>query len=41
VAEAVVYVDGMNIHHGLKAEYCQKYPWLDLYALAAQGYGDP
>jgi len=32
----VVYVDGMNLYHGLKAKYGRKFLWLDLYALAAQ-----
>jgi hypothetical protein len=36
VREAVIYVDGMNLYHGLKAKYGRKYLWLDLYALAGQ-----
>lgn len=36
VGNAVVYVDGMNLYHGLKAKYGRKYLWLDLHALAAQ-----
>ena len=33
---AVVYVDGMNLYHGIKAKHGRKYLWLDLYALAVQ-----
>jgi hypothetical protein len=36
VADVVVYVDGMNLYHGLRAKYGHKYLWLDLYALATQ-----
>jgi hypothetical protein len=36
VSNAVVYVDGMNLYHGIKAKYGRKYLWLDLYALAAR-----
>lgn len=36
MSEAVIYVDGMNLYHGLKAKYGRKYLWLDLYALASQ-----
>jgi hypothetical protein len=36
VSNAVVYVDGMNLYHRLKAKHGRKYLWLDLYALASQ-----
>jgi NYN domain len=36
VGQAVVYVDGMNLYHGIKAKYGRKYLWLDLFAFAAQ-----
>jgi len=36
VGKAVVYVDGMNLYHGIKAKHGRKYLWLDLYALASQ-----
>ena len=36
MGQAVVYIDGMNLYHGIKAKYGRKYLWLDLFALAAQ-----
>jgi uncharacterized LabA/DUF88 family protein len=36
VGKVVVYVDGMNLYHGLRAKYGRKYLWLDLYALASE-----
>jgi hypothetical protein len=36
VSDAVVYVDGMNLYHGLKAKYGRKYLWLDLHSLASR-----
>lgn len=34
--EAVVYVDGHNLYHGLRRRFGRKYLWLDLSALAQQ-----
>lgn len=37
MGQAVVYVDGMNLYHGIKAKYGRKYYlWLDLFAFATQ-----
>lgn len=36
MGQAVVYVDGMNLYHGLKAKHGRRYLWLDLHALSEQ-----
>lgn len=36
VGNAVVYVDGMNLYHGLRAKYGRTYLWLDLYTLGSR-----
>lgn len=33
MADAVVYVDGLNLYHGLKSKYGRAYLWLDLVEL--------
>jgi uncharacterized LabA/DUF88 family protein len=32
----IVYVDGLNLHHGLRQQYGRRYHWLDLEALAGR-----
>ncbi|MGH3568531.1 MAG: NYN domain-containing protein [Pseudonocardia sp.] len=36
MAQVIVYVDGMNLYHGVKSKYGRQYLWLDLFALAAE-----
>ncbi len=34
MSELIVYVDGFNLYHGLRAKYGRRYHWLDLVELA-------
>jgi hypothetical protein len=34
--QAVFYVDGFNLYHGLRSKYGRRYLWLDLQSLAAK-----
>src|SRR5882757_5537530 len=36
VGQAVIYVDGWNLYHGIKSRYGRTYLWLDLYGLATR-----
>ena len=36
MGQAVIYVDGWNLYHGIKSRYGRTYLWLDLYGLAAR-----
>ena len=31
---AIVYIDGYNLYHGMRADFGKRYNWLDLQALS-------